>query len=153
MANTYCKIYLHTVFAVKHKKAVIKPKWENKLHSVIGSLINQSGGQSIIVNGTFDHIHCCFYKKPSISESELIKIVKAKSSKWVNESNYLDERFSWQKGFGCFSLSESHKSQVYRYIANQKEHHKKMTFREEYLKLLQSYDVKYDERYVFQILE
>ncbi|MDZ7756605.1 IS200/IS605 family transposase [Rhodohalobacter sp.] len=153
MANTYCKIYLHTVFAVKYKKAQIKPKWESKLHSVIGSLINQSEGQSIIVNGTSDHIHCCFYKKPNVSESELMKLVKAKSSKWINESGYTDHRFSWQKGFGCFSFSESHRNHIYRYIKNQKEHHKVLGFREEYLRLLQSYNIEYDEKYIFRELE
>ncbi|MFO7800119.1 transposase [Rhodohalobacter sp.] len=153
MANTYCKIYLHTVFAVKFMKAQIKPKWENRLHSVIGSLINQSGGKSIIVNGTSDHIHCCFYKKPIVSESELMKIVKAKSSKWINESGHLDHRFSWQKGFGCFSFSESQRNQVYRYIKNQKEHHKKLGFWEEYLKLLESSNIVFDEKYIFHELE
>ena len=149
MANTYCKIYLHAVFAVKYKKALIKPDWEDELYAVIGNLINQSGGQSMIVNGMSDHIHIFFYKKPNVSESELMKVVKSKSSKWINESGFLNYRFAWQKGFGCFSYSESQKSNVYRYILKQKEHHKKLTFREEYERLLNSFNIAFDEKYIF----
>ncbi|PKD42853.1 IS200/IS605 family transposase [Rhodohalobacter barkolensis] len=153
MANTYHKIYLHTVFAVKNKKALISPEWEYKLHSVIGNLINQSGGKSLIVNGMPDHIHCFFQKQPSISESELMQSVKAKSSKWINDNGLSVRRFSWQKGFGCFSYSESQKNDVYRYVRNQKEHHRKMTFREEYEKLLKSFNVQYDDKFIFTGLD
>lgn len=128
---------------------MIIPEWEEKLYSVIGNLINQSGGKSIIVNGMPDHVHCFFHKKPIVSESELMQAIKAKSSKWINENGFLNHRFSWQKGFGCFSYSESQKNNVYKYIQNQKEHHRKMTFREEYEELLKSFNVDFDKNYIF----
>lgn len=97
MANTYSKIYIHTVFAVKYRKGMIHSDWENRLYSVIGNLINESGGKSILVYGVEDHVHCFFHGKPSLSISEMMKAAKAKSSKWINEQELLRSRFEWQK--------------------------------------------------------
>ena len=150
MANTYSKIYIHTVFAVKYRKGMIQPDWEGKLHSVIGNLINESGGKSILVNGIEDHVHCFFQGKPSVSISDMMKNTKAKSSKWINEQGLLRSRFEWQKGFGCFSYGHSQRNDVYQYILNQKEHHKKMSFREEYIRLLKAFDIDFEEAYIFK---
>jgi len=89
--------------------------------------------------------------KPSVAVSDVMKSVKAKSSKWINESGKLAHRFEWQTGYGCFSYSHSHINRVFRYIQNQEKHHKIMSFREEYLQLLQKFDIDYDERYVFSV--
>ncbi|MEX0906160.1 MAG: IS200/IS605 family transposase [Balneolaceae bacterium] len=153
MANTYHKIYIHTIFAVKFRKGVINPEWEDKLHSVIGNLINESGGKAIITNGMEDHIHCFFHAKPAIAISDTMKSVKAKSSKWINKHKLLRHRFQWQKGFGCFSYGHSQKNDVYQYILNQKEHHKKMSFQQEYEKLLKMFEIEYDEQFLFKELE
>jgi putative transposase len=152
MANTYYQIYIQTIFAVKYRRERIESEWEENLHSVIGNLINESGGKSILINGVADHVHCFFHAKPSISISDIMKSVKAKSSKWINDNDLLSERFEWQKGFGCFSYGQSQKNGVYQYVKNQKEHHKKMTFREEYIKLLKMFEVEYDEKYIFSKL-
>ncbi len=149
MANTYHSLCIHTVFAVKYKKGKIQKEWEEELYSVLGNLINQSGGKPIIINGMPDHVHCFFHKKPSVSESDVMKNVKAKSSKWINEKGLLRHRFEWQKGFGCFSYGASQKNDLYQYVKNQKEHHKKMSFREEYEKLLKLFEVEYDEKFIF----
>jgi REP-associated tyrosine transposase len=150
MANTYHQIYLQAVFAVKYRKARIQKSWKEKLFGVIGNLINETGCKTIIVNGVEDHVHCFIGLKPVVSVSELMKTVKAKSSKYVNDKNLTESRFEWQEGYGVFSYGQSQVDRVYKYILNQEAHHKKQTFREEYLEFLKSFKVEYDERYIFQ---
>ena len=150
MANTYHQIYLQTVFAVKYRKAMIQKSWKEKLFAVIGNLINETGCKTIIVNGVEDHVHCFLGLKPVISISELMKTVKAKSSKYINDHSLTPSRFEWQEGYGVFSYAQSQVDRVYKYILNQEAHHKKLTFREEYLEFLKSFKVEYDERYIFQ---
>jgi len=119
MANTYHQIYLQTVFAVKYRNAVISKDWKSKLFGVIGNLINETNCKTIIVNGVEDHVHCFLGLKPVVSVSELMKTVKAKSSKYINGHQFTAERFEWQEGYGVFSYSQSQVDKVYRYILNQ----------------------------------
>lgn len=152
MANTYHQIYLQIIFAVKYRKAIIGKSWSKQLHATIGNLINESGGKAIIVNGVEDHLHCFIGLKPVVAVSELMKTVKAKSSKYVNDNKLTHERFEWQQGYGVFSYSQSQVDQVYAYIQAQEAHHKKQTFREEYLEFLMKFKIEYDERYIFHEL-
>ena len=152
MANTYHQIYLQTVFAVKYRNAVITKDWKSKLFGVVGNLINETNCKNIIVNGVEDHVHCFLGLKPVVSVSELMKTVKAKSSKYINDHQLTAERFEWQEGYGVFSYSQSQVDKVYRYILNQEVHHRKQTFREEYLEFLKSFKIEYDEQYIFQEL-
>src|SRR5664279_4247248 len=152
MANTYHQIYLQTVFAVKNRNAVIDKVWKGRLLGVIGNLINETNCKTIIVNGVEDHVHCFFGLKSVVSVSELMKAVKAKSSKYINEHKLTPERFEWQEGYGIFSYSQSGVDAVYKYIQNQEAHHKKQTFRDEYLRFLKKFRVAYDEQYIFQEL-
>jgi putative transposase len=152
MANTYHQIYLQTVFAVKYRNAIIDNAWKNNLFAVIGNLINETSCKSIIVNGVEDHVHCFIGLKPVVSVSELMKTVKAKSSKYINDHSLTSDRFEWQPGYGVFSYSQSQVNAVYKYIQNQEAHHKKQTFRDEYFDFLQKFKVEYDEQYVFQEL-
>ena len=152
MANTYHQVYIQTVFAVKYRAAVIDKRWNSQLFAVIGNLINESGCKTILVNGVEDHVHCFFGLKPPTSISDVMKNAKAKSSKWLNESGLLQHHFGWQAGCGVFSYSQSHIKNVYNYIQNQEQHHKKQTFREEYIELLKTHDIEFDERYIFQDL-
>ena len=125
MANTYHQIYLQIVFAVKYRKAMIDKSWRSKLFGVMGNLINENNAKTIIVNGVDDHVHCFLSLKPVESVSELMKAVKAKSSKWVNDQHLTSNRFEWQRGFGVFSYHQSLVDTVHKYILNQEEHHKK----------------------------
>ena len=152
MANTYHQIYLQTVFAVKYRMAVIDKEWKNKLFGVIGNLVNETNCKTIIVNGVEDHVHCFLGLKPVVSVSELMKTVKAKSSKYINDHKLTPERFEWQEGYGVFSYSQSSVDSVYKYIQNQEAHHKKQTFRNEYLGLLKKFNVENDDQYIFQKL-
>jgi REP element-mobilizing transposase RayT len=152
MANTYHQIYLQIVFAVKYKESIIKKDWQPENFGVIGNLINEAGCKTIIVNGVEDHVHCLIGLKPAVSVSELMKTVKAKSSKYINDHSLTPQRFEWQEGYGVFSYSQSQVDSVYKYIQNQQDHHKKQTFKEEYLEFLQRFKVEYDEQYIFQDL-
>jgi putative transposase len=152
MANTYHQIYLQTVFAVKYRNAVINKAWKEILFGVIGNLINETNCKTIIVNGVEDHVHCFLGLKPVVSVSELMQTVKAKSSKYINDNKLTKERFEWQGGYGVFSYSQSAVDSVYKYIQNQEAHHKKQTFRNEYLEFLKKFKVEYDEQYIFKDL-
>lgn len=152
MANTYHQIYLQTVFAVKYRNAVIENDWKHQLFAVIGNLINEANCKTIIVNGVEDHVHCFLGLKPIVSVSELMKTVKAKSSKYINDHSLTPHRFEWQEGYGVFSYGQSQVDKVYKYIQNQEEHHKKQTFKAEYEELLERFNIDYDEQYLFHDL-
>lgn len=152
MANTYHQVSIQCVFAVKYRDAFIDKAWRPTLQGVIGNLINETGCKTIIVNGTEDHIHCFLGLKPVVAIAELMKTVKAKSSKYVNDHHLTKIRFEWQEGYGVFSYGHSQIDQVYKYIEKQEEHHKKQTFREEYLDFLEKFEVPYNERYIFEDL-
>jgi len=149
MANTYHQVYIQCVFAVKYREAVIDNEWKSVLLGVIGNLINETGCKTIFANGIEDYIHCFIGLRPAVSISELMKTVKANSSKYINDNRLTKKRFEWQEGFGVFSYSHSQIDKVYKYISNQEKHHKKKTFREEYLEFLEKFNVPYDERYIF----
>jgi REP element-mobilizing transposase RayT len=152
MANTYHQVYVHAIFGVKYRSATIEKNWQEELFRVIGNLINETGCQSIITNGIFDHTHSLFSLAPKISLSDVMKSIKAKSSKWINENNLLETRFEWQKGYGAFSHSKAQLESVFNYVKNQEEHHRKVSFREEYINFLNRYDIHFDEKYIFQEL-
>jgi len=152
MSNTYHQIYIHGVFAVKNRDARIGMSWKPKMMAVIGNLINETGSTNILVNGVDDHTHCLFELKPSVSVSDVMKIAKSKSSKWLNESNLLRYHFEWQSGFGAFSYSNSQIDLLYKYILNQERHHQHQSFRDEYIELLTKFNVNFDENYIFHDL-
>ena len=152
MANTYHQVYIQAVFAVKYREAVIDKQWKPTLMGVLGTLINETGCKTIIVNGIEDHVHCFFGLKPTVSISELMKSIKVKSSKYINDHRLTKVRFEWQVGYGVFSYSHSQIDNVYHYIANQEEHHKHQKFLEEYKEFLDRFEVDYDERYIFEEL-
>ena len=152
MANTYHQVYIQAVFAVKYREALINSEWKSKFLSILGHLINETGCKTIIVNGTENHVHCFLGLKPNISISELMKTIKAKSSKYINDHKLTKSRFEWQEGYGVFSYSQSHVDAVYKYIQNQEEHHKRQSFKEEYFTFLERFQVSYDEKYLFNDL-
>ena len=153
MPNTYSKMYCQAVFAVKFRNAVIRDIFKSELFGVIGNLINETGAKTLIINGHFDHVHCLFQFYPRQAVSEIMKSTKAKSSKWLNESKLLERRFEWQAGFGSFTYSEREIPSIFDYVKNQEKHHEKMTFREEYLKMLKAHDVDFLPEYLFKELE
>jgi REP element-mobilizing transposase RayT len=149
MAGTYSQIYIQIVFAVKGRANLLKKPWRTEVFKYIAGVIREKGQKPIIVNGVSDHIHVFVGMKPSMSISDLVRDIKNNSSKFINESGFLKRKFAWQAGFGAFSYSQSAVRNVYRYIENQEAHHAKQTFKEEYLEVLERFEVEYDERYLF----
>ena len=153
MAGTYSQIYIQAVFAVKGRENLIKPDWKAELNQYISGIISKKGNKSIIVNGASDHIHAFFGLKPALAVSDILREIKNNSTNFINDKGFVRGKFSWQEGYGAFSYSKSQIPNVYDYILNQDEHHKRKTFREEYLGFLKKFEIEYDERYLFEWLE
>ena len=118
----------------------------------MGNLINEANCKTLIVNGVEDHVHCLIGLKPVVSVSQLMKAVKAKSSKYVNDHSLTPERFEWQEGYGVFSYAHRDVDMIYKYIQNQEAHHAKQSFKDEYLGFLKEFKIEYDEQYTFNNL-
>ena len=150
MANTYSQIHIQMVFVVKHRDAMIGAEWEDELYKYITGIIQNYNHKVLIINGMPDHVHVFIGMRPTQALSDLMEEVKSSSSKWINEKKFTKHKFEWQIGFGAFSYTKSHEKRMIEYIKNQKEHHKKVTFREEYLKFLKWAEIEFDERYIFK---
>jgi REP element-mobilizing transposase RayT len=150
MANTYTQIYIHVVFAVEGRQSLIKPERNDELQKYITGIVSAQKQKLIAINNMPDHLHLLVGLRPDSSLSDLVRDVKAGSSKFINEKRWVMGRFSWQEGFGAFSHSRSQLGAVIRYIGNQQKHHAKQSFREEYVALLEKFGVDYDPRYIFK---
>ena len=153
MANTNTQLYVHLVFAVKHRGCFIAPSWQQELYAYIIGVIENRHHKVYAIGGMRDHIHIFVSMSPTQSVSELVQEVKRASTLWIKERHLVDGNFAWQEGFGAFSYSKSHVSKVVAYIQNQKQHHVGKTMQEEYIEFLKLFGVEYDERYVFQPVE
>lgn len=153
MAGTFSQIYIQYVFAVKYRQNLLQKPWRDEVFKYIVGIIKAKGQKPIIVNGVADHVHVFVGLKPSMNISDLVRDIKNNSSKFINEQNWIRGKFSWQEGYAAFSYSHSHIESVYQYIANQEEHHRKKTFKEEYLDFLHRFEVEHDERFLFDWLD
>ena len=149
MANTYTQLYIQIVFAVKGRQNLIVKNRKDELYKYITGIVTNEGQKLIAINGMSDHIHILIGLKPDKALSDLVRDIKANSSRFINENKWINGKFEWQTGFGAFSYSHSQLSNVINYIQNQEKHHIKKTFKDEYLTFLKSYDVCYDEKYIF----
>jgi len=149
MANTYSQVHLHFIFAPKFRQALISAAWETSLYKYITGIVEARQHKMIAINGMSDHLHILVGFRTTQSIGDFMQDVKADSSQWINASRFCGCRFEWQAGYGVFSYSKSQVPDVIHYIQTQKEHHRKSTFREEYLAFLEKFEVSYDERYVF----
>lgn len=153
MANTFTQIYIQFVFAVQNRVSLIRPEWKDELYKYITGIVQMNGHKLIAINGTANHVHIFVGYKPHQIIPELMQDIKGSSSKWINEKRFVKGKFNWQEGYGAFSYSHSQIDQVARYINNQEKHHKKKTFREEYILLLKKFDIQYDEKYILKDVE
>jgi putative transposase len=153
LANTYSQLNIHCVFAVKGREHSITRRFRNNLHSYIAGILRNDGSYPLAVGGWQDHVHAFFELPVTVSVADQIRMVKATSSKWINENGFMQGRFSWQEGYGAFSYSRSQRDEVIHYIINQEAHHKAHTFREEYLQLMRDFAIPFDEKYVFEFYE
>jgi REP element-mobilizing transposase RayT len=150
MADTYSQIYIQIVFAVQNREASIKSSWEEELYKYITGIVQNKGQKMLSINGTSNHIHFLIGMKPTCCLSELVREIKKSSNKFVKEKKFTPYNFQWQEGFGAFSNSHSQLNDVIKYIDNQKEHHKKLTFRDEYLAFLKAFEIEYKVQYLFE---
>lgn len=153
MPGTYSQLYIQIVFAVKGRENLISKTWRDELHKYIAGIIKGKGQKPIIVNGVADHIHAFVGLKPSMAISDLVRDMKNNASNFVNDNKFVREKFQWQEGYGVFSYLHSHIETVYNYVLNQEEHHRKKSFKEEYLDFLKKFEVDYDEKYLFEWYE
>lgn len=153
MANTFTQIHLHLVFGVQNRASLISPEWEARLYKYITGIIQNNGHKLLIINGMPDHIHILIGMRPTQSLSELMQDIKGNSSKWINENKLVKGKFSWQQGYGAFSYDKSQIPKLINYINTQKNHHKKVSFIEEYKRVLDDFGVSFDEKYIFKQIE
>ena len=153
MPGTFSQIYIQVVFAVKGRKNIMQKEWRQELFKYMAGTIKGKNQKPIIVNGVADHVHLFIGLKPSIALSDLVRDIKNNASNFVNDQKFVTGKFKWQEGFGGFSYSHSHIEKVYNYILNQEKHHQKRTFKEEYIELLDRFEVPYEERYLFEWIE
>jgi len=150
MANTFTQIYLHIVFAVQNRVSLIQSEWKDELYKYITGIVKNNKHKLIAINGTPNHIHIAVGYKPHQLIPGLLQDIKGNSSKWINEKKLVYGKFSWQAGYGAFSFSHSQIDAVAKYIINQEQHHKGKTFREEYIQLLEKYNVQFNEKYILK---
>jgi len=150
MANTYSQIYIQIVFAVEGRQNLIDPIHNNELQKYITGIVTAQRQKLIAINNMPDHAHILIGQRPDSALSDLIGDIKSGSTNFINRQRWVKGRFNWQEGFGAFSYSRSQLDAVIRYVKNQQKHHQRLSFRDEYVKLLDKFDVPYDERYIFK---
>ena len=154
MANTYSQIYIQTVFAVKHREALIQKEWRDDLLGYTTGILQNKGQKVLATGGVDDHIHLFWnYKDLTYTIPELVREVKKSTNAWVKAEGLSPFKFEWQDGYGAFSYGHSQIDAVCKYVLNQEEHHKKWTFQEEYLSFMRKFHVEYDPRYIFKFFD
>jgi putative transposase len=149
MPSTYTNLLYHIVFSTKDREPTITADWKEELHSYIGGIIRAEGGVQLEIGRIEDHVHILVKLKPTHCVADVLKLINANSSKWANDRQKIRTRIEWQVGYAAFSVSESQVEVVRAYIRNQEEHHRRQTFQEELVALLERHGVQYDPRYLW----
>lgn len=153
MADTYSQIYIQVIFAVQNRHALIQQPWEEELYKYITGIVQNKGQKMLAINGTHNHIHFFIGMKPTCCLSDLVREIKKSSNIFINEKEFIKSNFKWQEGFGAFSYSHSQLTDVIQYIEKQKEHHKKKTFKEEYLAFLKAFEIEFRDEYLYEWID
>ena len=151
--GTFTQIYIQLVFSPKHCDRLLVAQICPRICEYLSGITTNLGHKSIIINGVSDHVHLFLGLNPKIAVSETVKELKRSSSIFINEQRFFPGKFEWQEGYGGFSYGRSQIENVYEYIKNQEKHHKKRTFREEYLEFLKKYEIEFEEQYLFEFFE
>lgn len=146
--STFSQIYVQIVFSVQGRESFIKPEWEDRLHKYIAGFIRNKQQKLIAINGTEDHLHIFIGLSPECCLSDFVRDLKKSSNSFINENHLCNYVFRWQEGFGAFSYGRSQINNVVRYIMNQKEHHSKQSYLDEYIEFLKKYDINFEEKYL-----
>ena len=153
MPGTFSQIYIQVVFAVQNREYMIQSSWEEELYKYISGIVKNKEQKMLAIHGMPDHIHFLIGMKPSCCLSDLVREVKKSSTEFIKEKKFSKFKFNWQEGYGAFSYSHSQIDSVVNYIMNQKAHHKKHTFREEYLDFLKKFEIEFKDEYLFKWIE
>jgi len=153
MPGTYSRIYIQIVFAVKGRKSLIQPEWETEIHKYISGIVKTNDQKMIAINGMADHIHFLIGMRPNCCLSDLVRDIKRSSNGFVNDNKFTRYQFEWQSGYGAFSYGHSALDTVIAYIRNQKKHHQKKSFREEYQGFLSKFNIPFKDEYLFDWIE
>ncbi len=153
MANTYTQLYIQLVFAVKNRESLIQKEWKEELYQYITGIVQNNGHKMLRINGMPDHVHIFIGYKPTQTIPDLVETIKTDSDIFIKKNRFCKFKFQWQSGYGAFSYSHSQIDAVVKYIINQEEHHRKKTFREEYLDMLQKFEVEYKDEYLFDFFD
>lgn len=151
--GVFTQLYIHIVITPKYRERLLAKEIRGEVFSYISGILTNRGHKSIIINGIADHAHIFYGENPNDKISDLVGCIKKESSTFINSKNWFRGKFHWQDGYGAFSYSRSQLDTVYKYIANQEQHHKKISFKEEYTELLQKFCVEYDVKYLFEFFE
>jgi REP element-mobilizing transposase RayT len=151
--GTFTQMYVQLVFAVKNRDAVLTKNFRTRVFEYISGIITNLKHKSIIVNGTSNHVHILIGLNPSVSISDTVHDIKRSSSLFINNEKLCPGKFSWQEGYGGFTYSRSQIADIYGYIENQESHHKKRTFREEYIDILTTYEIEFDQQFLFDFFD
>lgn len=153
MPNTYSQLYIHLVFAVKHRQSLIKPEHRKEIERYMTGILQHKKHKLLAIYLMPDHAHILIGASPTISLSDTVQVLKTQTTNFIKENRLVPFHFNWQEGFGAFSHSRRELDNVVKYILNQPEHHRKLTFREEYLALLRRFEVRYQEEYLFEFFD
>lgn len=148
MPDSYTNLLYHIVFSTKDRRPLITPEYEVRLYDYLGGTIRKLGGISLELNGTEDHIHLLAKLRPDCALSDVLRELKANATGWMHDVFPTVKNFSWQRGYGAFTVSQSNVASVRNYIARQKEHHKRVSFRDEFIEFLEVNGIEYDERFI-----
>ena len=150
MPNTYTQVHIHFVFAVKNRRALLDPSWRGELFKYMTGILQRNGHKVLALNGIEDHVHILIGLGTEHGLARIMQVVKGDSSEWINKRGFCKERFEWQGGYGAFAVQKTILMTVIRYIRNQEEHHRKESFKNEYLKILKEEEIDFDEKYLFK---
>jgi len=151
--GVFTQLLTHLVFAVKYRDRLLKSEIRDEVFSYISGIITNRKHKSLIINGVLDHVHILIGLNPDDKISDLVGTIKRSSSTFINQKRWFLGKFHWQDGYGAFSYGKSQLDSVYKYIANQEIHHKRRTFREEYVGFLKKFEIEYDEKYLFDFFD
>lgn len=149
MAHTFSNLLVHIIFSTKNRRPQITQPILPRLHAYLGGILKEERCIPLSIGGKNDHVHILVAIPPVLAIADLLRIAKTNSSRWVHET-WPDAPFAWQEGYGAFSVSKSNSQAVIRYIEQQEEHHRKLTFQEEFIAFLERHQVPYDERWIWE---
>ena len=149
MSHSYVSNLMHCVFSTKQRVPLIDSELELRLWPYIGGIARENRMRALAVGGTADHLHTLLSLPSTMAIAKAVQLIKGGSSKWIHDTFPSLRKFGWQEGYGAFSVSSSQMDKTIAYIDNQKEHHRKKSFQEEFIQLLEKHGIEYDSRYVF----